>query len=76
MVPEEIAEFRLAVASSDWHEQVDAICDIQVLTTNQIATENASSNDIFEITSIGELGDAISNVYKFGKDNGIVLSSI
>jgi len=37
MMAEELQEYRVAVANDDWHEQVDAICDQVVLTTNHLA---------------------------------------
>lgn len=36
MLSEEISEYTTAVQSDDWYEQVDAICDQLVLTTNCI----------------------------------------
>jgi len=37
MIAEELQEYQVAVTNDDWHEQVDAICDQIVLTTNHLA---------------------------------------
>lgn len=39
MMDEEEQEYKDAVAANDWHEQVDALCDQMVLTTNALFVE-------------------------------------
>lgn len=77
MMSEEVGEYREAVKSDDWHEQVDAICDMLVLTTNQITTEQAAMLDRpIELMSIIEDIELLLENYEFGADNSTILHSI
>jgi hypothetical protein len=73
----EISEFILATETDDWHEQVDAICDMLVLTTNQIATEKSvpGDGDIVQFETIPSI-EGILTMYQFGSDNANVLYPI
>jgi len=61
-----------AIDEGDWYEQVDANCDMIVLTTNQIVTERTTHPVLVEDWEVTHALDA----YVFGEDNGKCFYSI
>ena len=67
MMAEEEQEYKDAVAANDWHEQVDALCDQMVLTTNALFVEG-HGDKIHGAFSLIE-----NKPWAFGEDNRSML---